>query len=161
MRTRVVMIGCGRGGKALLELFKQDPTVSILGVADNNPSAIGLDMAKGLTIPVSKDYRELFKISNIDLIIDVSGSPEVRQGIQELKPDQAEVMGGGVARFLSTLLEERRQKAELKKRYELAMRDVPFHADRDFVIGESQRMKVIADLIRKVAPHALNCSHPW
>jgi len=152
MRTRVVMIGCGRGGKALLELFKQDPTVSILGVADNNPSAIGLDMAKGLTIPVTKDYRELFKISNIDLIIDVSGSPEVRQGIQELKPDQAEVMGGGVARFLSTLLEERRQKAELKKRYELAMRDVPFHADRDFVIGESQRMKVIADLIRKVAP---------
>ena len=82
----------------MLELFKQDPTVSILGVADINPDAPGLHMATSLGIRVTRDYRELLKIPGINLIIDVTGDPEAREGIKQLKPDQAEVMGGAAAR---------------------------------------------------------------
>ena len=152
MRTRIVIIGCGRGGTALLDLFKQDPTVRILGVADINPDAPGLQVARSLSIPVTTDYRELLKVAEIDLIIDVTGSPEARKEITELKPDQAELMGGSAAKFLWALFEERKRKAELEERYELALQELTFQSDRDFVVGENQRMKEIADLVRKVAP---------
>jgi transcriptional regulator with GAF, ATPase, and Fis domain len=152
MKTRIVIVGCGKGGRALLELFKQDPTVHVLGVADINPDAPGLQMARSLGIPVTTGYRELLEIPGINLIIDVTGDPEAGKGIKQLKPDQAEVMGGAAARFLWALLEERKRKAELDERYELALRELTFQTDRDFVIGENQKMKNIADLIRKVAP---------
>lgn len=34
--TKVAIIGAGKGGHALLEMFAGDPTVTILGVADVN-----------------------------------------------------------------------------------------------------------------------------
>lgn len=136
----------------MLELFKQDPTVSILGVADINPDAPGLQMARRLGIPVTTDYRELFKIPGVSLIIDVTGNPETGKEIKQLKPDQAEIMGGAAARFLWALLEERTRKAELEERYELALQELTSQADRDFVIGENQKMKDSAHLIRRVAP---------
>jgi len=37
--TKVVIIGAGAGGRALLEMFTSDPTVAILGIADVNPWA--------------------------------------------------------------------------------------------------------------------------
>ena len=35
--TMVVIVGAGRGGRALLEMFMGDPTVSVLGMADVHP----------------------------------------------------------------------------------------------------------------------------
>ena len=32
--TKVVIVGAGKGGRALLEMFSGDPTVTIVGVAD-------------------------------------------------------------------------------------------------------------------------------
>ena len=40
--TRVAIIGAGKGGRALLEMFADDPTVTIPGVADVNPWTPGL-----------------------------------------------------------------------------------------------------------------------
>lgn len=40
--TKVAIIGAGKGGRALLEMFAGDPTVTILGVADVNAWAPGL-----------------------------------------------------------------------------------------------------------------------
>jgi len=46
--TRVVIVGAGKGGRALLEMFAGDPTVSILGVTDVNPWAPGIEFARRL-----------------------------------------------------------------------------------------------------------------
>lgn len=43
--TRVAIIGAGKGGRALLEMFADDPTVTIVGVADVNPWVRGLELA--------------------------------------------------------------------------------------------------------------------
>lgn len=53
--TRVVIVGAGKGGRALLEMFAGDPTVSILGVADVNPWAPGIELARRLNVPVATD----------------------------------------------------------------------------------------------------------
>jgi two-component system sensor histidine kinase DegS len=53
--THVAIIGAGRGGTALMEIFATDPLVDIVAVAEINPEAPGLPLAKRLKIPVTRD----------------------------------------------------------------------------------------------------------
>jgi transcriptional regulator with GAF, ATPase, and Fis domain len=149
--TKVAIVGAGKGGRALLEMFAGDPTVTILGVGDVNPWAPGLELARRLDIPVVTDLRGLVSDPRLDLIIDVTGSPEVQRTILELKPVATEVMGGASARFVWDLLAERKRSEELEDRYGLMLRELQAQAEGDFIIGQNPKMKELAELIVKVA----------
>ncbi len=149
--TKVAIIGAGKGGRALLEMFAGDPTVTILGVADVNPWAPGLELARRLNIPVATDLRGLIADPRLDLVIDVTGSPEVQRTILELKPAATEVMGGAGARFMWDLLAERKRSEELEDRYSLMLRELQAQAEGDFIIGQNPKMKEVAQLIVRVA----------
>ena len=71
--TRVAIIGAGAGGSALLSILARDPLVRIVGIAEINPKAPGLRLAKRYGIPVVRDYKELLGSEEVDLIIDVTG----------------------------------------------------------------------------------------
>jgi hypothetical protein len=64
--------------------------VTILGVIDVNAWAPGLELARRLNIPVATDLRSLIADPRLDLVIDVTGSPEVQRTILELKPAATE-----------------------------------------------------------------------
>jgi len=64
--TNVAIIGAGRGGTALMEIFANDPLVQIVGVAESNPDAPGLGLAKQLNIPITRDYRQLLAMEPVD-----------------------------------------------------------------------------------------------
>ena len=149
--TRVVIVGAGKGGRVLLEMFNGDPTVSILGIADVNPWAPGLELARRLNIPVSTDLRTLITDPRLDLIIDVTGSTETPLEIQRLKPPHTEVMGGASAKFMWDLLAERRRAVELEDRYTLMLRELRAQAEGEFIIGQNSKMREIADQIARVA----------
>ena len=57
--TNVALIGAGAGGSALLSILATDPLVRIIGVAEVNPKAPGLRLAKRYGIPVSRNFRDL------------------------------------------------------------------------------------------------------
>ena len=42
---RILVIGAGRGGTAMIDLFLKDPQISIVGIIDVNPTAPGLAIA--------------------------------------------------------------------------------------------------------------------
>ena len=149
--TKVVIVGAGKGGRALLEMFVGDPTISILGVADLNPWAPGLEYARRFNIPVTTEFRELVTDPRADLIIDVTGRPEVHEAILRLKAPTAEVMGGLGARFMWDLLAERKRSEELEDRYSLVVRELAAQ-EGDFIIGQNPKMREVADLVARVAP---------
>ena len=149
--TKVVIVGAGKGGRALLEMFSGDSTVSILGVVDANAWAPGLELARRLNIPVSTDLRQTVADPRADLIIDVTGNPEVQQAIQALKPAHTEVMGGASAKFMWDLLAERKRSGELEDRYTLMLRELQAQAEGEFIIGQNPKMKEIAEQIARVA----------
>jgi two-component system NtrC family sensor kinase len=91
---RVLIIGAGKGGKALLELFACGQGVQVVGVADVNPQAPGLALARNLGIPTSKDVVFLISQGHTDLIVDVTGDPSMAALIAKHKPARAEVLGG-------------------------------------------------------------------
>ncbi|HEX9154999.1 MAG TPA: sensor histidine kinase [Nitrospira sp.] len=114
--THVAIIGAGRGGTALMEIFATDPLVQIVGVAECNPSAPGLALAKRLKIPVTRDYRRLLDLERVDLVIDVSGNAEVWQVLQDFHRMGVTIIGGASAKFMWELIEARiRATAEIEK----------------------------------------------
>ena len=150
--TKVVIVGAGKGGRALLEMFSGDPTVTILGIADANPWAPGLDLARRLDIPVATDLGAMIADPRLDLIIDVTGNPDVSREIERLKPPHTEVMGGASAKFMWDLLAERKRSGELEDRYSLMLRELRAQAEGDFILGQNAKMREIAEQIARVAP---------
>jgi len=113
MKTlEVALIGAGRGGLALLDLFHKDPLVKIVGVADTKSSAPGIKLARRLKIPVTTDYRKLLEQKKLDLVIDVTGEKEVEKALAKSKSDGVEVMGGTSAYFMWQLIEARIKSQE-------------------------------------------------
>lgn len=114
--THVAIIGAGRGGKALMEIFANDPLVDIVAVAEINDAAPGLPLAKRLKIPVTSDYRLLLNLERVDIIIDVSGSWEVWQALEDVHRMGVTILGGASAKFMWELIEARiRATSEIEK----------------------------------------------
>lgn len=114
--TYVAIIGAGRGGTALMEIFAADPLVQIVGIAEVNPKASGVKLASRLRIPVMRDYRELLDMERVDLIIDVSGNAEVGWVLQDFHRMGVAVIGGASAKFMWQLIEARiRATAEIER----------------------------------------------
>ncbi len=150
----MLIVGAGKGGLALLDMFAGDPTVTIVGVADVNGWAPGIDRARRIGVPVATDFRDFLCGAPIDLIIDVTGDPDVRRAIHDLKPADAEVMGGLGARFMWDLLAEKRKAEELEDRYSLVVRELSAQAEGELIVGQNPEMRAVADTIARVAPTA-------
>ncbi|MFQ5598250.1 MAG: sigma 54-interacting transcriptional regulator [Nitrospiria bacterium] len=140
--TRVVIIGAGRGGTALIEILHKDPLVEIVGIADIYSKTPGIDLARRYKIPTATDYQKLLN-GNVDLIIDVTGNNAVREALEK---DHAgvEVIGGLAAKFMWQLIEERIKSKvmteTIRARYSF-----------ENMVGKSQKMQTIYDLIPKIA----------
>src|SRR6266849_8557970 len=63
-------------------------------MADRNPEAPGLRLAKYLGIPTSSDALALIAEGRADLIVDVTGDPQLGAQLVQHKPPRAEILGG-------------------------------------------------------------------
>jgi diguanylate cyclase (GGDEF)-like protein len=112
---RIVLIGAGKGGFALITTFSECRDVHVVGVADINFESEGLKLAEKLKIPIASHFEELVTKDGIDLIINVTGASGVTERIRELIGNRIEIMEGGGAKLLWNLVEEKR-KIELEAR---------------------------------------------
>ena len=113
--TFVGIIGCGTGGTAVLQVFIDNPAITIVGVAEVSQSAPGLAIANKANIPVFSDFRKLIS-KKLDVIIDLSGSNDVGNEILALKHPRTELMGGLSAMLMWQLTDERRKRKRDKEK---------------------------------------------
>lgn len=94
----VVIIGAGRGGAALLEMFMEDNLVKVVAIADTDPAAPGIKLAKqnGIAtfaaaaeaLQACKHYRNciVYNLSHDDSVADeaakVFGDKRVASGLE-------------------------------------------------------------------------------
>ncbi len=122
--TKVAILGAGKGGTALLDLLYQMPDVEIIGIADKDPDAPGLARARALNIPTTSRITELIANHGVNLIMDVTGDPELERYVRANKRLSAELLSGSSSRLLWTLVQhEAKLQAEL------------FHAEKLAGIG--------------------------
>jgi signal transduction histidine kinase len=122
--TKVAIVGAGRGGTSLLELFHQIPSIEIVGIVDRDPQAPGLQRARELHVPVVDKVSSLIGNPQVNLIVDVTGDPEMERYIAGHKEPRAEIVSGSVSRLLWELVQ-----------YETRLHTKLFHAEKLAGIG--------------------------
>jgi len=119
--TKVAILGAGRGGHALLELLHHIPSIEIVGIADRNPAAPGLERARELQIPVSANVQGLIGNHGVSLILDVTGDPEMETYLHAHKLPTVNILSGSASRLLwKLILHESKLEAELLQSEKLA-----------------------------------------
>jgi two-component system, NtrC family, sensor kinase len=119
--TKIAILGAGRGGRALLALLHQIPSIEIVGIADRDPDAPGLQRARELQIPVTTNVPDLIGNHGVSLIMDVTGDPEMERYLHAHKPPAVDILSGSASRLLWKLVQhESKLEAELLQSEKLA-----------------------------------------
>jgi two-component system NtrC family sensor kinase len=119
--TKVAIVGAGRGGTAMLTLLHQLRTVQVVGIADRNPDAPGLRRARELHVPVFQETDDLLRVTDPDLVIDVTGDEAMERALRQRIPAGVGILSGPSSRLLYDLVKhEFALQAELLQTDKLA-----------------------------------------
>jgi diguanylate cyclase (GGDEF)-like protein len=108
---RVLVIGAGRGGTAMLELFLDDPLIKIVGIFDADPHAPALAIAKKHGVRNFTNLAEAIEASRPCLAFNLTGDDSVT-AYAESQLGNGNIIGGFQARFLWNLLTRLKQTNE-------------------------------------------------
>jgi PAS domain S-box-containing protein len=103
---KVMIVGAGKGGTAILNIFKQ--TADVIAVIDLNPDAPGIIAAQNAGIQTGTDWHQ-YMSDHLDIIIEVTGEEEVFKELREARGKNTVLIPGSVAFLLATLLEEKEE----------------------------------------------------
>ncbi len=149
----LLVVGAGKGGLHLLELLEELSEVEILAVVDQNLKAPGIRFAQEHDIPVARHWATYCPDPRLDIIINVTGDPEVTRALQQCKTSRCEIIDGKSARFMWALIEECRKKEEYRERYYTAQRELEqYLPNANFMVAKSPQMQQVMELVQRVAP---------
>ncbi|MBN1794819.1 MAG: PAS domain S-box protein, partial [Candidatus Omnitrophica bacterium] len=148
-KTRILIVGAGKGGRALIDLFAGSDTVTIVGVVDTNPDASGMHLARKLGIPTSDTVRPFLK-KRLDEIINVTGSEAMQEELSALAPKDVPVLSGHSARIIWDFLCRYRQtEVALRISREFLHTIINTIADPLFVKDREHRWIILNDAFCK------------
>jgi len=148
LKSNIAIVGGGRFCKNLLELFYSEPfeakRPAILGVADKDDQAEGLVYAAGKGIFTTNDYRELFGVENLQVLMELTADDKVSVILSMTKPDTVRLIDHVASRTVWTSLQV---EAEKRK----ALKELSQHKDSTQVINVlfEQFADRLGDVIRQ------------
>jgi PAS domain S-box-containing protein len=129
---RVLIVGAGNGGTALLKLLQKTTMFQIVAVVDIDEKAPGMKLAKEMNIATGTDWHD-FMNEEMDFIIEATGKQEVLDEIRKQCAPNTIVVPGTVARMMAELVEEKEMLiAKLKS--ETTRRGLIFNSAHDGMI---------------------------
>ena len=137
----LAIVGGGRACKYFLDLLRSESftylKINIVGVCDINPEAEGLVLAKELGIYTTNNFQDLFKIKDLDSIIELTGKEDVLLEIIRLRPTGVGVLEHNIGRLMRKLF-------EVDQRLRSAEEQLVFEKNfSDFLIQQSTAAIVI------------------
>jgi PAS domain S-box-containing protein len=123
----VGIVGGGRGCKAVMEIilakrFKR-LRMKVIGVADRNQDAVGYRYAQEKGIYTTTDYRDLYKLKGLHMIIELTGRDEVANEIPRTKPEHVRFMDHVAARLFWDIFQIEEERIAERKQAEEALRE--------------------------------------
>ena len=106
-KTKILIVGAGKKGSLLVNVFHKSRTVDISGVVDVYPDAPGIKLAEELGIPTGTEYKNFLNIEGLNEIINVTGSEKVQDELLEFKPEHIALIGGHSANLFWNLIDEK------------------------------------------------------
>lgn len=114
----VLIIGAGRGGHALLEMFLEDKFAQVVAIADTNPDAPGLLLAKSCKIPTYTDAAKAIRACKgyPDCIVyNLSHDDAIAGQVSQIFGDKRVASGPEVKLFWQMVMNLKQTKSELEK----------------------------------------------
>ena len=122
----VAIVGGGPGCKAIMDMIFAERLsqlrMKLLGLACTNPKAVGYRYARKKGVYTTRGYRDLYKLKDLNMIIELTGREEVAVEIARTKPNHVRFMDHVAAhlfwdifRIEEKRIAERKQAAEATK----------------------------------------------
>ncbi len=120
MKTfNVAIVGGGSGCLAIIDMISRDRFrqlhMNLVGIADIDPAAPAIKKARLLGVHTTRDYRDLFRLRDLDLVIELTGNPLVSEAVQQEKPSRVQLMDHTVARLFWDFLRLEDEKLAAEK----------------------------------------------
>jgi len=114
-KARVAIIGGGRGGSSIYRTLQSLENIEIAGVADINPKAPAMRMAKADGLFTTDDILQICCLPDLKIIIEATGLQELRDEIRRLKSPETSLMDSEVANVVMTVIEDKEKLVEVKR----------------------------------------------
>ncbi|MFC2948224.1 sigma 54-interacting transcriptional regulator [Virgibacillus sediminis] len=102
---RVLIVGAGKGGTALLKILHAANKMHIIAIVDSREEAPGLKLAAEYGITAGRDWSNW--INEADIIVEATGDERVLDELIHKRGRHAVVIPGSVAYIISELFEEK------------------------------------------------------
>jgi len=100
----ILLIGGGRGGVGIIEMCNKVSDMEIAGVVDLKKDAMAMELAEEMGIPTFLDVREGLKLSQVNVVINITGNEEVNHLIAQHKAPHVQVIDEFITRMLYHLI---------------------------------------------------------
>lgn len=123
----VAIVGGGSGCKATMDMIfaekLRQPRMKLIGVASRNPKAVRYLYAQEKGIYTTTDYRDLYKLKDLHMIIELTGSDQLEDEISRTKPPRVKLMDHVAARVFWDVFNIEEQRIAECRRAEEALRE--------------------------------------
>ena len=124
--VNVAIVGGGPGCKAIMGMIFAEKLsqlrMKLIGVACTNPRAVGYRYAQERGIYTTRDYRDLFKLEDLNMIIELTGRKEVANEISGTKPEHVGLMDHVGAQLFWDVFQIEEERLSERNRTEEALR---------------------------------------
>lgn len=123
----VAIVGGGPGCKAIMDMILAEKLkelrMKLIGVACTNAEAVGYRYAQEQGIYITDDYRDLYNLKDLNMIIELTGREDVANEISLTKPDHVHVMDHVAARLFWDVFQIEEERIAERKQAEGALRE--------------------------------------
>jgi len=91
--NRVLIVGGGRGGSAMLEMLLEEKMIQVAGVVDTVADAPGMELARAQGIPTFTDLHEARNVCEPCMVFNLTGSTDIEKELIR-KNHTGGIMGG-------------------------------------------------------------------
>jgi signal transduction histidine kinase len=92
--------------------------MKLIGVACTNPGAVGYVYAQEKGIYTTRDYRDLYKLKGLNMIVELTGRKDVANEISRTKPDHVRLMDHVTARLFWDIFQVEEERIAERERTE-------------------------------------------
>ena len=90
------IVGGGPGCKAIMDMMFAEKLsqlrMNLVGVASTSGDAVGYRYAREKGIYTTKDYKDLYELDDLDMIIELTGRDDVAKEVARTKPDHVRLI---------------------------------------------------------------------
>jgi PAS domain S-box-containing protein len=122
-----VIVGGGPGCKGVMDMMFTEKLsqlrMKLIGVACTSPTAAGYRYAQEKGIYTTRDYRDLYRLEDLGMIIELTGRDEVANEIARTKPEHVRLMDHVAARLFWDIFQLGEESLKERKRAEEELRE--------------------------------------